>query len=148
RSVRITPLCPSSIPPPPVEEIVTAIAELLLAAAHADGEFCKREKHTVRRVTQQLLERDDVPSWLQSKLEAFDVEHFDLERTTAVLRKLPAPQKRYVLEAVRRVCDANNAFDLEEERFVSALVLALECAHDDHQDLLMGASPSLDGAGK
>ncbi len=148
RAVRVAPFRPSSIPPAPVEQVVTAITDLLMAAAHSDGELCRREQHTVRRVTQQLLECDELPGWVRRRIDDFDVATFDMQRTVASLRGLPTPQKRYVLEVVRRVCDANNAFDLEEERFLSALVLALECTDDDHSDLLLRPSPGLDGFAK
>jgi putative colanic acid biosynthesis UDP-glucose lipid carrier transferase len=46
------------------------------------------------------------------------------------------------------VCDANNAFDLEEERFLVALVLALSLAHEDVADLVVHAADGIDGPAK
>ena len=51
-------------------------------------------------------------------------------------------------ELVRAVCDANNAFDLEEERFLVALVLALSLAPEDVADLVVHAADGIDGAAK
>ncbi|MCB9595313.1 MAG: exopolysaccharide biosynthesis polyprenyl glycosylphosphotransferase [Sandaracinaceae bacterium] len=46
---------------------------------------------------------------------------------------------------VREVCDANDAFDLEEDRFVMALVLTLALTEEDVGDLVFRVAPGLDG---
>ncbi len=148
QAVRIAPLRPNSVPPQPGEPVVSAIVDLLLAAGHSDGELCRRERKAIRRLTQQLLARDSTPDWVEQRIAGFDPECFDLEAATHRLRSLPAAEKRFVLEATRRVCDANNAYDLEEEAFISALVLALECSHEDAADLIVEQSPTLDGWSK
>ncbi len=148
QAVRITPLRPSSVPPRPNEPVVSAITDLLLAAGHADGELCRRERKAVRRLICELLGVEAAPEWVLHRIEHFDPGRFELSRATVELRSLLPEEKRFVLEAARRVCDANNAYDLEEETFLSALVLALECTPQENDDLIVDQSPSLEGWGK
>jgi lipopolysaccharide/colanic/teichoic acid biosynthesis glycosyltransferase len=148
RAYRLTGLRPSSMPPPPEEDLLRTLANVLLAAAHADGEICDRERRTVARLLTELSGGAGLPGWLQRHLEAFDPSTFDLQAATADLRKLPALQRRHVAELVRAVCDANNAFDLEEERFLVGLVLALSLAPEDVADLVVHAAEGIDGVAK
>jgi putative colanic acid biosynthesis UDP-glucose lipid carrier transferase len=64
------------------------------------------------------------------------------------LRVLPSEQRRHVAELVREVCDANNAFDLAEERYLVGLALALSLCQEDIADLVVHASSSVDGFAK
>ena len=148
RAYRLTGLRPSSMPPPPEEDLLRTLGDLLLAAAHADGEICARERRTVARVLTELSGGMRLPAWLETHLEAFDPAAFDLAAATAQLRQLPPMQRRHIAELVRAVCDANNAFDLEEERFLVALVLALALAPEDVADLVVHAADGLDGMAK
>jgi putative colanic acid biosynthesis UDP-glucose lipid carrier transferase len=53
-----------------------------------------------------------------------------------------------VIELVREICDANNAFDLEEERYLLGLVLAISLGREDVADLVVHASEGIDGLPK
>jgi putative colanic acid biosynthesis UDP-glucose lipid carrier transferase len=125
-----------------------AVADALLAAAQADGEICKREMRAVRRVLCRLLEKDTLPEWLEQHIVAFDPADFDLSQATALLRELPPEQRRHVIELVREICDANNAFDLEEERYLLGLVLAISLGREDVADLVVHAAEGIDGLSK
>jgi putative colanic acid biosynthesis UDP-glucose lipid carrier transferase len=61
------------------------------------------------------------------------------------LRQLPLEQRRHVAELVREVCDANNVFDIEEERFLLSVILALALEPRENDDLAIPCS-ALDGA--
>ena len=148
RAYRLTGLRPSSAPPPPEEDLLRTLADVLLAAAHADGEICARERRTVARLLTELAGGEKLPRWLDEHLAKFDPDTFDLLAATEQLRKLPPLQRRHVAELVRAVCDANNAFDLEEELFLVALVLALALAPEDVADLVVHAAAGIDGRGK
>ena len=148
RAYRLTGLKPSSLPPPPEQAVLLAITDALLAAAQADGEVCKREMRALRRVLCRLLERESLPDWLEQHVESFDPSDFDLSRATTILRELPPEQRRHVIELVREICDANNAFDLEEERYLLGLVLAISLGREDVADLVVHASEGIDGLPK
>lgn len=148
RAYRLTGLRPSSVPPPAEDSLLRAVADVLLAAAHADGQACAKELRTVRRLVSDLAALDAPPAWLEDRIRTFDPSRFDLLTTTERLRDVPAVQRRYVIELVRAVCDANNAFDLEEESFLIRLALALSLSQEDSADLVVHPAPGLDGAAK
>ncbi len=50
-----------------------------------------------------------------------------------------------MLELVREVCDANNAFDLAEEKFLVDLTHALELSPDAIADLVVHAQEGIHG---
>jgi lipopolysaccharide/colanic/teichoic acid biosynthesis glycosyltransferase len=145
---RLTGLRPSSAPPAPEDELLRALADVLLAAAHADGDMCERERRTVTQLLLQLAGEDTMPRWLVDHIAAFDPPKFELEAAAVRLRQLPPVQRRHVAELVRAVCDANNAFDLEEERFLLGLVLALALSKEDVADLVVQAAYGIDGVAK
>ena len=89
---RIGELHHSSSPPPPDVDLLQIVADLLLAAACADGEVCKRERHSLRKI-QARLAGGVVPSWLEKHIVHFDPQTFDLEATAKRLRGLPLEQR-------------------------------------------------------
>ncbi|HVW24801.1 MAG TPA: exopolysaccharide biosynthesis polyprenyl glycosylphosphotransferase [Polyangiaceae bacterium] len=148
RAARLTGLRPSSVPPPPERELLTALADILLAAAYADGQICHREERAIRRILSRLHDDGELPAWLESRIVHFDGKAFDLGRTIEVLRGLPSEQRRHIAELVREVCDANNAFDIAEERYLVSLALALSLCAEDIADLVVHASTTVDGFAK
>lgn len=112
------------------------VADLLLAAACVDGETCKRERHSLRKI-QARLAGGTVPAWLEKHIVYFDPQAFDFEATTRQLRGLPVEQRRYVAELVREICEANNVFDIEEERFLLSVIFALALDPEENQDLVV-----------
>jgi uncharacterized tellurite resistance protein B-like protein len=120
----------------------------LLAAARADGELCRRELRAVRRILSRLSGTVEVPEWLEQHIASFDLRRFDFGSTTARLRELHAEQRRHVMELVREVCDADNAFGLEEERYLIGLVFALSLDSSEVSDLVVHQAKGLDGAPK
>jgi len=144
---RIGELRRSSSPPPPDVDLLQLVADLLLAAAFADGEICTRERHSLRKI-QARLAGGTVPSWLEKYIVQFDPQTFNLEATARRLRELPIDQRRYVAELVREVCDANNVFDIEEERFLISVILSLALAPEDNKDLVVPTSLDTGGHAK
>jgi putative colanic acid biosynthesis UDP-glucose lipid carrier transferase len=139
---------PSSVPPRPERPVLLAVADALLAAAQADGEICPRELRALRRVLCRLSNSERLPDWLEAHIAAFNPQEFDLTKATALLRELPLEQRRHVVELVREICDVNNAFDLEEERYLLGLVLAISLGREDVADLVVHASEGIDGLAK
>jgi putative colanic acid biosynthesis UDP-glucose lipid carrier transferase len=136
------------MPPPAEDEYVRALADALLAAAHADGDACPREVRAIRRLLARLLSVHELPGWLDRHILDFDPSGFDLAAAVEVLHRLGPSERRHVVELVRQVCDADNAFDLEEERYMVALVLSLSLSREDVADLVVHAAEGIDGFGK
>src|SRR5260221_6186281 len=145
---RLTALRPSSEAPPRDAEVEAAILEVLLAAAHADGVMCGREQRTVQRIMQRLLGEYAVPPAPLARIAEFDPAEFDAREAAELLLEISPAQRRHVLELVREVCDANNAFDLEEEQFLLDLTRALELSPEDIADLVVHAPEGIHGAAK
>ncbi|HTQ02340.1 MAG TPA: exopolysaccharide biosynthesis polyprenyl glycosylphosphotransferase [Polyangiaceae bacterium] len=136
---------PSSVPPPAEQEVCLALADVLIAAALADGEACERERRAMRRIFRRLLGTHELPGWLERHLTGFDQNSFDLVRATERLRHLPAEQRRHVAELVREVCDADHVYDLDEERYLLGLVLALSLGQAEVDDLVVHSGAGIDG---
>jgi lipopolysaccharide/colanic/teichoic acid biosynthesis glycosyltransferase len=145
---RLTALRPSSQPPPKDAEVEGVILEVLLAAAHADGVMCGREQRSVRRIMLRLTGGNELPDELSRRIDEFDPAEFDAREAAEMLLEIAPLQRRHVLELVREVCDANNAFDLEEERFLLDLTRALELSPEDIADLVVHAPDGIHGAAK
>jgi putative colanic acid biosynthesis UDP-glucose lipid carrier transferase len=145
---RLTALRPSSLPPPSTSEMERVILEVLLAAAHADGEMCGREQRTVRRIMLRLAGGFELRPEVEQRIRDFDPSEFDPQAAAELLLEISPEQRRHVLELVREVCDANNAFDLEEERFLLDLTRALELNHEDIADLVVHAPEGVHGRAK
>jgi exopolysaccharide biosynthesis polyprenyl glycosylphosphotransferase len=147
-SYRLTALRPSSAPPPPDEPVLRAVTDVLLAAAQADGVACQRELRSLRRILKRLTNSELLPDWVETHIAAFNPADFQLETAVAPLRQLPREQRRHVVELVREVCDADNAFDLEEERYLLGLVVVLSLSAEDVADLVVHSATGIDGAAK
>jgi lipopolysaccharide/colanic/teichoic acid biosynthesis glycosyltransferase len=148
RSYRLTALRPSSVPPRADEPLLRSLTDILLAAAQADGIACQRELRALRRILKRLTESEVLPDWVEAHIAAFDPEKFQLEAAVTPLRDLPREQRRHIVELVREVCDADNAFDLEEERYLLGLVCVLSLSPEDVSDLVVHSASGIDGAAK
>jgi putative colanic acid biosynthesis UDP-glucose lipid carrier transferase len=110
--------------------------------------MCRRERRAIHRVLLRLCGSEEVPEWLDRHIDAFDPDTFDLASATERMRQLSVEQRRNVTELVREVCDADNAFVLEEERYLLGLVLALSLDRETVSDLVIHSAAGLDGLGK
>jgi putative colanic acid biosynthesis UDP-glucose lipid carrier transferase len=145
RSYRLTALRPSSVPPPADELVLRSLTDILLAAAQADGTACQRELRTLRRILKRLTDSEVLPDWVEPHIARFEPEKFQLEAAVAPLRELPREQRRHIVELVREVCDADNAFDLEEERYLLGLMVVLSLSPEDVSDLVVHTASGIDG---
>ena len=146
-SHRVAAWHPSSVPPPREDAALGAVLDILLAAAHADGEMCAREARSIRQIMARLLAAD-CPEWVEERIRTFDVAGFSLDRAIEELRGFLPEHRRHVVEAVREVCDANHAYDIEEERYLLGVVLALSLTREDADDLVFDAADGVHGTAK
>lgn len=135
----------------PKHESIRPIADILLAAAHSDSEYCEKERVTVHRVLCELLGTEELPVEVQAQLERFDPLNFnirDAAETYIEQKDISEVGERQLIELVRRVCDANGAVDLEEDQYMTALVLALRLAPDEFSDIVLNHADGLLGRRK
>jgi exopolysaccharide biosynthesis polyprenyl glycosylphosphotransferase len=141
---RLTGLRPSSVPPPRDERALGAVLDILMAAANADGRVCAREERAIRQIMTRLL-GEECPAWVEQRMRSFEAATFSLDRAIQVLSEFRPEHRRHVVELVREVCDANNAYDIEEERYLLGVALALSLAREDATDLMIDAPEGVHG---
>jgi putative colanic acid biosynthesis UDP-glucose lipid carrier transferase len=138
----------SSISLPDVREDVDSIrpvANVLLAAAHADGKFCEHEQATVRGLLCQLLNVEALPLALEQQLADFDPQRFDLQDTLDELGRVSHASEERLLQLVRKVCEADQTIDIREDNYMVALALALSVAPQRYQKLVVAESRGVNG---
>ena len=124
---------------------VRPIADLMMAAAHADDHVSVSEQATVRALLCQLLAVDALPGELEQHLSSFDPQRFDLRKSVEDFQARSRTNKRRVLELVRKVCDADHTVDLREDNYMLGLVLALSMAPEEYGDLVVAESAGING---
>jgi putative colanic acid biosynthesis UDP-glucose lipid carrier transferase len=119
------------------------LADLLMAAAWSDGHLDALERDHARGVLMELINAP-LPLALEVRIADFDPEKFDLVSTVRAFDHMTARERRRLVAMAREVCDANHSFDLAEDRFIEALVVALALADDDVRGLVLRVAPYLE----
>jgi len=104
---------------------IRPVANLLVGAAMADGEFSESEQRTVRGLLCQLMGTDTLPEELERELREHDPARFDLQAEVAALREHSHTSEQRLMQLVRKVCDADHTIDLREDNYMAGLALAL-----------------------
>lgn len=113
------------------------VAEALLAAAHSDKPPSSVEYATIHRLLCELLHVEKLPSRLQRRIDSFDPGSLDLRAIAGELERRPVISRRTLIELARQVCDADEDLDLNEDRFMVALSLALKLGEDEVGDVVV-----------
>jgi putative colanic acid biosynthesis UDP-glucose lipid carrier transferase len=138
-----------SLPDAPEDvDSIRPVADVLLAAAHADGKFCEREQATVRGLLCQLLGVEVLPLALEQQLADFDPARFDLADTLEALGRSSHANEERVLQLVRKVCEADETIDIREDNYMVALALALSVAPQRYAKLVVAESRGVNGRWK
>jgi len=111
-----------------------SIADLLMGAAHADGTLEGVEAEAVRRILRELLEAE-LPADLASRLESFDASSFDIQEATDKLDISESEDRRWLLNLVSTVVEADESHDLEESAYIKRVGAALGASSSEYEDL-------------
>lgn len=117
-----------------MKDRIDIVADILMAAAHADAHLHGEEKSSVRRLLRQVL-GDAVPMDLDFRIDEFNPATFDLGEAGAAFVADPPENKRRLLELVSAVHGADQEFDLSEDDFLRQLGAALGLPEDAYADL-------------
>lgn len=120
-----------------IELKIELLADLFLGAAYSDKEFCDDERFYVRRLLADLLCVDQVPDYLEKRIEQFDIIKFDLQAAAKEFAAQPPMSKRRLLELIAQVINANGVLDLAEDDYVHELAGALNVPIEDYHDLVL-----------
>lgn len=101
-----------------------ALTDLLLGAAYADDHLDDREADRVQELLAYMAE-GKVPAELESQIDSFDNNAFDMQKTAAVFKGDSLEEKTHLLSLVAAVHDADDELDLAEDDYLQALAAAL-----------------------
>jgi len=101
-----------------------ALCDLLLGAAFADDHLDDREAERVQELLAYMLD-GKVPAELESRIDSFDPQAFDLQKTAAVFKGDSAEDRAHLLSLVAAVHEADDTLDLAEDEFLQSLAGAL-----------------------
>jgi uncharacterized tellurite resistance protein B-like protein len=116
---------------------ILEITDLLMGAAHADGELRPEEGAAVRSLLGDLLGEPDLPADVEARVNAFIATAFDLEKTANTFAHDPASEKLKLLELVAAVRDADDEIDLDEDAFLRDLAKAIGVPEAELGDLAL-----------
>ena len=127
---------------------IRPVANLMLAAAHADGSFCEQEQATVRGLLCQLVGSQQLPDEIERELREYDPARFDLKQAIDEFRQQAHTSDERMLQLVRKVCDADGTIDLREDNYMVGLALALSLTPVAYSNLVVRESLGVNGAYK
>ena len=115
------------------------VVDAMLAAAHSDRPASDVEHDTIKHLLCELMGVEQLPPRLQQRIYAFNPHQFDLPKLADELAKRPVVGRRKLIELTRKVCDADNDLDLNEDRFMLALALALSLEPEEVGHVVYGS---------
>jgi uncharacterized tellurite resistance protein B-like protein len=127
-----------------MKDRIPLVADILMAAAHADAHLHGEEKNAVRRMLRQVLGGQALPMDLEFRIGEFDPAGFDLGEAAAAFAADPLETRRRLLELVSAVHAADQEYDLSEDEFVHDLAAGMGMAEDSYRDLAVTVLEEID----
>lgn len=127
-----------------MKDRIPIVADILMAAAHADDHLHGAERTEVRRLLRQVLSAETLPMDLDFRIDEFKAESFDLGEAAEAFAGDPPETKRRLLELVSAVHAADEEYDLAEDAFVGKLGAALGLPEDTYRDLAVTVIEEID----
>jgi uncharacterized tellurite resistance protein B-like protein len=121
---------------------LTHIADILMAAAHADGDVQNVENSAAREILVGLAGAA-MPT-LEARIKNFKTSTFDVAKAGAALKLTTSAQRRELLLLVARVTESDEVHDLEESDFIVGVARAIGASKEDYTGLTI----SLEESGK
>lgn len=119
-----------------IEEL-TLIADILMGAAHADGDYDGTEAETIAGILGDLIGRDNFPDQVRAHLDAFEPAGFNVEATCARLHLAGAEDRRSLLALIADVTDADDIHDESEDAYIRKVAQAIGASEEEYADLTM-----------
>ena len=99
------------------------LCELLLGAAHADGELAPEEKTEIRALLVELAGESRVE--VEACIAAFEPAKFDLSSVIGLFKDDSEQERKKLLLLVSTVIEADDVIDLAENDYLRKLATAL-----------------------
>lgn len=101
------------------------VAELLLGAANADGDFDGHEAEAIGDILRDLVPGGSLPHEVTGHLARFDVDDLEVAKATAALLTLSVADREAILGLIVKVVEADEVHDLAEDEFIHEVAIAL-----------------------
>src|SRR4051812_11899798 len=101
-----------------MQDRIPLVADILMAAAHADAQLDGKERAAVVRLLRQVLGGGALPMDLRFGIDEFAAGEFDLGEPAAAFAEDPPATRRRLLELVAAVHGADEEYDLSEDEFL------------------------------
>jgi uncharacterized tellurite resistance protein B-like protein len=115
-----------------------AVAQLLMGGAYADDHLDGAELEQVGTLLRRVTGQTELDPRLQSCLDSFDKDSFEIGEAASVLQGESMAAKRKVLELIVAVHEADDSWDFSEDDYVRQVGAALGLAASDYADLVVG----------
>ncbi len=111
------------------------LAELLLGAAYADGDYDGHEAEAIGDILRGQVHDGELPAAVTGHLAGFDIDELVVEDAAAGLALGEANERRAVLQLISEVTHADDVLDHEESEFIRVVGRALGAAPEEYEDL-------------
>jgi uncharacterized tellurite resistance protein B-like protein len=111
------------------------IADILMGAAHSDGDYDGSEAQSIRQILTKLVDEALLPSELAGRLMGFDPDNFDVVAACQALELDGAEDRRSLLALVGEVTDADDLFDLREDAYLKQVAAAIGAEPEEYANL-------------
>lgn len=119
-------------------DLLPHLTDVLMAGAHADDELDGREVEAVEKLLVGLIkDADALPEGLAKRIQAFDLNAFDLQSTIHALGDLSKEQRRAVLEMLSDLAEADEEIDLAEDEFLRTVAEAMGSKPEELEGLVV-----------
>jgi uncharacterized tellurite resistance protein B-like protein len=113
------------------------IADLLMGAAYADKELDGRELETVKALLAKVTGQQGLSPEMSNRLRSFNPNRFDAVATAKALELTDDRQKRYLIEMIAAVTEADDNLDLAENEYLETVAEAMALPRQTFTDLTL-----------
>lgn len=114
-----------------------ALADLFMAAAHADHRLLEEETVYIQRMLEDLLVTRPLPEAIEERMQRFDPASYDLATAAEAMRQNPPMRLRRLMELVGYVLLSDGEMSMPEDRFIKRLGADLGLSEDEYRDLTL-----------
>ena len=111
------------------------VADVLMAAAHADGEVDPAEGKMVRDIVAAFAGTAATPASIEARIRAFDPAAFDISIAARALALTEPTSRRALLQLVARVTESDDVHDLRESDYIVRVARAIGAEASDYAGL-------------
>lgn len=111
------------------------IADLLMGAAFADNRLDGREYASVKKLLAEVIDAEELPKDMETRLKGFDNKTFDPAGTAKSLELTDDTEKRKLIELIAAVTEADDVLDFDEDAYLKTVAEALGMPKESYADL-------------